>query len=411
MDTKENWERIQGLFLQAMEMSPGERARFLDSACAGAADLRREVESLIAYDSVAGHNVDEAVEHTVKSLFASEDVTGTRLGAWRVLQEIGHGGMGTVYLASRDDDQFRKVVALKVVKRGMDTAELLDRFRRERQILAHLDHPYIARLIDAGNTPQGQPFLVMEYVQGKAIDVYCGEQGIDIEGRCRIFLKVCEAVSYAHRNLVIHRDLKPGNILVTADGSPKLLDFGLAKLLDTEIDPKQSPTISEGRLLTAEYASPEQVRGELVGTATDIYALGAILFEVLTGVKAQRLDSHSPAELDRVICQTEVPPPSACVAPARAGLRKRLCGDLDNIVLMAMRKEPERRYSSVDLFAEDIQRHLEARPVTARPTSFAYRFSKYARRNRLWLTAGSLILVSLVCGSWLALGSGAPCQN
>ena len=403
MDTKENWERVQSLFLRAMEMSPADRVALLDSACAGQPELRCEVESLIAHDGGGVHDIDEVLVETAKSLFASEDVTGARLGAWRVLQEIGRGGMGTVYLASRDDDQFQKRAALKVVKRGMDTRELLNRFRRERQILAHLEHPYIARLIDAGNTPQGQPFLVMEYVQGKPIDVYCRELGIDIEGRCRIFLKVCEAVSYAHRNLVIHRDLKPGNILVTADGSPKLLDFGVAKLLDTEIDPAGSHTIMGGQLLTPEYASPEQVRGGFVGTATDIYALGTILYELLTGVRAQSVTSHSPSELDKVICQTEVQPPSECVRPASPGLRKRLSGDLDNIVLMAMRKEPERRYSSVDLFAEDIQRHLGARPVIARPTSFAYRFSKYARRNRLWLAAGSLVAVSLVGGVWVAL--------
>jgi len=403
MAMSEDWERIQSLFLEAVDLGPDERVRFLDSVCQGDGELRREVESLIAHDGAGEQRIAEALEGTAQSLFESEGVIGTRLGAWRVLQEIGRGGMGTVYLASRDDDQFRKRVAIKVVKRGMDTAELLKRFRRERQILAHLEHPYIARLIDGGSTAHGQPFLVMEYVEGRTIDVYCREAGLDVEARCRLFLKACEAVSYAHRNLVIHRDLKPGNILVAADGSPKLLDFGVAKLLDTELDRELAPTVVAGRLLTPEYASPEQVRGGFVGTASDIYALGAILYELLTGVQAQPVNSHSPAELERVICETEVQLPSARIGPANARLRKRLAGDLDNIVLMAMHKEPEHRYSSVDLLSEDVSRHLEGRTVTARRPSLSYRFGKFARRHRIWLAAASLAVVSLVGGTWAAL--------
>jgi tRNA A-37 threonylcarbamoyl transferase component Bud32/tetratricopeptide (TPR) repeat protein len=398
----EGWERIQNVFLEAAELPPDERVRFLDTACARDPELRREVESLLAYDGADARRIEDALEDTAQSLFESEGVTGARLGAWRVLQEIGRGGMGAVYLATRDDAQFQKRVAIKVVKRGMDTAELLSRFRRERQILANLDHTYIARLIDGGSTPEGRPFLVMEYVEGRPIDVYCRELGLDIEARCRLFLKVCEAVSYAHRNLVIHRDLKPDNILVAANGEPKLVDFGVAKLLDTELDSGLT-TITAGRLLTPEYASPEQVRGQLIGAASDIYALGTILYELLTGTKAQRVESHTPAELERVICETEVQPPSARVEPANSRLRKRLSGDLDNIVLMAMRKEPERRYSSVDLFAEDVRRHLEGRTVTARRDSFSYRFGKHARRNRLWLAGASLVAVSMVGGTWTAL--------
>jgi len=398
----ESWERIQNLFLQAVDLCPEERARFLDAACAGDAEMRREVESLLAYDGAGERPIAEALADTAQSLFESENVTGARLGAWRVLQEIGRGGMGAVYLATRDDDQFQKRVAIKVVKRGMDTVELLSRFRRERQILANLDHPYIARLIDGGSTPEGRPFLVMEYVEGQPIDVYCHESGLDVAHRCRLFLRVCEAVSYAHRQLVVHRDLKPGNILVTADGEPKLLDFGVAKLLDTELDSGLT-AVTADRLLTPEYASPEQVRGQLVGTASDVYALGAILYELLTEVKAQRLDSHTPAELERVICEREVQPPSRRLAAGDARLRKRFSGDLDNIVLMAMRKEPERRYSSVDLLAEDVRRHLEGRTVAARRASFGYRFSKYVRRNRLWLAAASVVVLSMVGGTWAAL--------
>lgn len=396
-----NWERIQSLFLQALDLAPAERASFLQAACADDTELRSEVESLIAHDGVTEQQISEALEDTALSLFESENVAGTRLGVWRVLQEIGRGGMGTVYLASRDDDQFQKKVAIKVVKRGMDTAELLNRFRRERQILAHLDHPYIARLIDAGNTPQGQPFLVMEYVQGRPIDVYCRQDGLSVGKRCRLFLKVCEAVSYAHRNLVIHRDLKPSNILVATDGSPKLLDFGVAKLLDTELDSGQ--TVAAGRMLTPDYASPEQVRGGLVSAATDIYALGAILYELLTGVKAQQIDSHSPSALERAICETEVEAPSARVGSSNQRLRKRLSGDLDNIILMAMRKEPEHRYSSVDLFAKDVGRHLKGRTVSARRPSWRYSFSKFARRNRFGLATAALLGISLIAGTWVAL--------
>src|SRR5215469_2215232 len=401
MDPK--FERIQNLFLQVLELGPNQRARFLESACAGDAEMRREVESLLAYDGASEKPIADALGDVAQSLFDSDEVIGTRLGVWRVQHEIGRGGMGTVYLACRDDDQFHKRVAIQVVKRGMDTTELLNRFRRERQILANLDHPYIARLIDGGNTPRGQPFLVMEYVEGKPIDAYCREAGLDVEARCRLFLKVCEAVSCAHRNLVIHRDLKPGNILVANDGSPKLLDFGVAKLLDAELDPENPATLAAGRLLTPEYASPEQVRGELVGTGSDVYALGAILYELLTEVKAQSVDSHSPAELERAICQTEVAAPSTRVDPANARLRRRLSGDLDNVVLMAMSKEPGRRYHSVDLFAEDLTRHLEGRTVMARRSSVGYRLASFARRHRYGLTAAGLVVISMVGGTWAAL--------
>jgi len=399
----QSWNRIQNLFLEALDLPPEERPSFLDKACAGDQEVRREVESLIAHDSTDEQRIAEALEDTAQSLLESEDLSGSRLGVWRVIKEIGRGGMGTVYLACRDDDQFQKHVALKMVKYGMDTAELLGRFRHERQILAHLDHPYIARLIDAGNTQQGRPFLVMEYVQGRPIDLYCRQDGLDIEARCRLFLKVCQAVAYAHRNLVIHRDLKPGNILIATDGSPKLLDFGVAKLLDSEVDPGHAATVAGVRMITPEYASPEQVRGELVGTASDIYALGAILYELLSGVKAHQLTSHSPSELQHAICEVEVKPPSSRISPDDSRLRKRLSGDLDNIVLMAMRIEPEQRYSSVDLFAKDIGRHLKGRTVTARPPSLTYRFGKFARRHRLSLTFAMLIVLSLIGGTWTAL--------
>src|SRR5580704_1290316 len=397
-----DWDRVEGLFLSAADLPPREQEQFLEQACSGDTELRQEVESLLKSDRKNGAGISAAVEGEA-ALVIDSPFPGERLGPWRVLQEIGRGGMGAVYLAARDDDEFQKRVAIKVVKGGMDTAEVLNRFRRERQILAHLDHPYIARLIDGGSTSHGRPFLVMEYVEGRTIDVYCREAKLDVEARCELFVKVCAAVSYAHRNLVIHRDLKPGNILVAADGSPKLLDFGVAKLLDAELASRPTHTINGGRLLTPEYASPEQVRGHLVGTASDVYALGAILFELLTGVKAQPVDSHSPAELEKAICDTEVQPPSSCIGASDARLRRRLSGDLDNIVLMAMRKEPALRYSSVDLLAQDISRHLEGRPVTARAPSASYRFGKFARRNRIWLATASLVTVSLIGGTWASV--------
>src|SRR5262249_48153167 len=246
----------------------------------------------------------------------------------------------SVFLAERDDDEFRKQVAIKVVRRGMDTEEVLGRFRHERQILAGLEHPYIARLIDGGTTPDGRPFFVMEHVEGLPIDAYCRERQLDLKSRLRLFVQVCEAVSYAHRALVVHRDLKPSNILVTSDGVPKLLDFGVAKLLGAG-DPGLTSTSFAMGPLTPEYASPEQVRGLPTTTAADVYALGAVLYELVAGVRAQRVDTYTPFEIERVVCDTDVVRPSA--ADRAPGLTERVDGDLDNIVLMAMRKERERR--------------------------------------------------------------------
>jgi len=380
----ENWERVQSLFLEALDLAPEERGTFLDEACAGDKELRREVESLIGHDSIDEQLISDALQDTAESLFDAENVAGARLGAWRVLREIGRGGMGTVYLASRDDDQFRKHVAIKVVAHGMDSAEVLNRFRHERQILAHLDHPYIARLIDGGNTPRGKPFLVMEYVEGRPIDVYCTEQKLDVADQLRLFLKVCDAVSYAHRNLIIHRDLKPGNILVASDGSPKLLDFGIAKVLD-EI----SGGVAENatRVLTPEYGSPEQSCGEAVTTATDVYSLGGVLYKLLTGVAPHPIHDKNPVAIMRAINDEDVLSPSE--------LRHELSADLDSILLKALHREPPRRYRSVDQFSSDIERLMEGRPVTARPDTVWYRAGKYVRRHVLVTGMGAAIVVLL----------------
>jgi serine/threonine protein kinase len=392
----DNWNRIEEIFLEAADLPAPERAAFLERTCHGDAGLRAEVESLLRADDTGPAMVEAAIESEAASMLQESSFAGARLGAYRVVHEIGRGGMGSVYLAERDDDQFHKLVAIKVVKRGMDTEEVLGRFRHERQILAGLEHAYIARLIDGGTTPDGRPFFVMEKVEGQPVDVYCREHNLNLKSRLRLFVRICEAVSYAHSNLVVHRDLKPGNILVTAEGVPKLLDFGVAKLLDPDADSGLTSTVYGAGPLTPEYASPEQVRGLPVTTSTDVYALGAILYELLTGTRAQKIDTHTPAEIDRVVCETQPLRPSA------ASLALRLDDDLDNIVWMAMQKERERRYQSVDQFAEDIRRYLEARPVLARRDSLWYRSLKFARRRRYALVAAAAILASLVGGIVIA---------
>ena len=361
---------------------------------------------------------------------AAEPPESRRIGPYRLIRTIGHGGMGTVYLGVRDDDAFQKRVAIKVLKRGTDTDAVVSRFRHERQILASLDHPYIAGLLDGGTTPDGLPYFAMEYVEGQPIVEYCEWQKLGTTARLQLFSKVCAAVQYAHQNLVIHRDIKPGNVLVTSDGTPKLLDFGIAKLLNPELGGQMVPTIPGFELMTPEYASPEQVRGDPVTTATDVYSLGVLLYELLTGRRPYRLTSRAPADVARVVCESVPVRPSTAVTaapdrtaldrvvtgddasatPTRTGrpdrapaadlqrLRRRLAGDLDNIVLKALSKEPARRYASADQFAEDVRRHLAGLPVIARKDTFGYRTGKFVRRNRAAVVAAALTFVALVAG-------------
>jgi serine/threonine protein kinase/Flp pilus assembly protein TadD len=338
-----------------------------------------------------------------------------RIGPYRVLRELGHGGMGTVYLAARDDDQFQKTVAIKVV-RGLDSAEVVRHFRRERQILAGLEHPNVARLLDGGTTDDGLPYLVMQHVEGQPIDRFCDERRLTVRERLQLFQGVCAAVEHAHRNLVVHRDIKPANILVTAEGVPKLLDFGIAKLLNPEIA-GQVPT-GTGLSMTPDYASPEQARGGPITTATDVYSLGVVLYELLTGHRPYRLKSREPLEVLKAICEEEPEKPSTAVtredraqlpggaarpttaeavSRTREGtpdrLRRRLRGDLDNIVMMALRKEPQRRYGSVEALSEDLRRYLEGLPVKAHKATAWYRTSKFLRRHAFGVAAAAAVLV------------------
>ena len=321
----------------------------------------------------------------------SAGAIGSRIGAYRIIGEVGSGGMGDVYLAVRDDDQYRKRVAIKLIRRGMDSEEMLARFRHERQILANLDHPFISRLLDGGTTADGRPFLVMEYVEGAPLDEW-GRGDAELRERCRLFLKICEAVAYAHSRLVVHRDLKPGNILITGDGSPKLLDFGIAKLVDASAGTGRTLLL---RPLTPDYASPELIRDEPITTAADVYSLGAILYELLSGVRAQRFASYTPREVERVICESE----PARMSQAAGGRQRQLRGDLDAIAAMAMRKEPAARYRTVEELAADLQRYLDGAGVAARQGSVAYRARTFVRRNRVALAAGVVLAGVLIAGA------------
>lgn len=312
---------------------------------------------------------------------------GNRIGPYKILREIGRGGMGAVYLAERDDEHYRQQVAIKLIKPGLGGDGIRRRFRNEMQILADLNHANIARLFDAGETADGQPYLVMEYVEGSPINSYCEEKQLSTEQRLDLFCTVCAAVQYAHQHLVIHRDIKPGNILVTSDGVPKLVDFGIAKLLHQTASLASDLTATAMPFMTPHYASPEQLRGESVTTATDVYSLGVVLYELLSGRSPYRFKSRVPHEMAKTICDDE---------PEKT--QKRLNADLDNIVLMAMRKEPQRRYSSAEQFAEDIRRHLNGLPVRARPDTFTYRAGKFIRRRKMAVAAAVLVALTLLVG-------------
>ncbi len=346
----------------------------------------------------------------------------SHVGPYRIVREIAHGGMGTVYLAVRDDDEYKQRVAVKVLRQGLESEAIVRRFRQERQVLASIEHPFIARLLDGGSTAEGLPYLVMEYIDGRPIDEFCDAQRWSIDDRLALFRKVCTAVQFAHQNLIVHRDLKPSNVLVTADGNPKLVDFGIAKPLKPELlGLTIDPTAVNLPFLTPEYASPEHIKGQLVTTTSDVYSLGVLLYELLTGHRPYRLKSRQLQEIVRVICEEEPTRPSTVVqqiaekaTPGGPSLQltpetvsrtrettpDRLCrklrGDLENIVLMAMRKEPQRRYVSADQLSDDIRRYQEALPIRARKDTWSYRTSKFTRRHRVGLAAAAAVMIVLV---------------
>ncbi|MGA8153528.1 MAG: protein kinase [Terriglobales bacterium] len=421
----ERWQLVKEVLNQAVALDPRDRPPYLDRVCAADTDLRREVDSLLASHERAGTHflqasaVDLFDPGTADERLASR--AGRRVGAYQIVEEIGHGGMGEVYRATRADGLYEKEVAVKLVRGGYDSAFVLDRFRHERQILASLDHPNIAHLLDGGTTDDGIPYLVMELIEGVPIDVYCDSHSLSVTLRLQIFLQVCAAVQYAHQRLVIHRDIKPGNILVTKDGTPKLLDFGIAKILD----PSAGRENTIARPMTPEYASPEQIRGEPITTASDVYSLGVVLYQLLTGRSPYPADTTTAHELARAVCDQEPQRPSTAMfmpegrgqggdphavemssrtregSPAK--LRRRLAGDLDNIVLQALRKEPQRRYPSVERLAEDIRRHLAGLPVTARSDSWPYRAAKFTRRHKVGMLATAMVALTLLTGMILTL--------
>jgi len=424
---KERWKKIEALFHAALERPEDERLEYVRAACDGDVAMYDEVVSLIDSDSrdlslLDGRAVDALADDAAAE--AAAGLEGQRVGPYRIVERIGAGGMGSVYLAERADGQFEQRVALKVIKRGMDTDEILARFRAERQILAQLQHPNIARLIDGGVTEDGRPYFTMEYVDGEPIDRYCDDKSLTVDERLELFETVCKVVQYAQHNLVVHRDLKPSNIIVTKDGEVKLLDFGIAKVVGEEADLRAGTPIgltrTGARIMTPGYASPEQVRGEPVTTATDVYSLGVVLFELLTGHRPYL--AAAPGELERAIVETPPQRPSTVVtttservdserravvsttpemvAASRGTvpdqLRRRLSGDLDNICLMALRKEPDRRYASADLLLQDIERHRAGRPVAARKDTYGYRAQKFVRRNRTAVVSLGIVALAIV---------------
>jgi eukaryotic-like serine/threonine-protein kinase len=420
MSDPQRWQQIKALFEQAVERSLTERAAFLNRECPS--EMRDEVEALLRADhetSASAVNQALAAPDLRGAIADSERAnermrwTGQRLGAWRLEREIGRGGMGAVYLAERADGEYQQQVAIKLMRPSWDSAELVQRFRTERQILALLNHPNIARMLDGGVTPDGKPYLVLEYITGQSLDAYCDALTLSLNERLALFLKVCDAVELAHRSLIVHRDLKPSNILVTAEGDVKLLDFGIAKLIETS----GAQTASVQRYFTPEFAAPEQVRGEAITTGVDVYALGLLLVYLLTGRRPYGVTASTPAAYERAILIEEPQPPSrialegdpesASRAAARkltpTGLSAQLRGDLDAIVLRALRKEPSQRYASVEALAADVRRHLTRQPVDARRGNRRYRLGRFFERHALSVSLAALAILALIGGLAVSL--------
>jgi serine/threonine-protein kinase len=396
-------ERVAELVKSAVECGPERWVAFLDKECGSDPAMRAEIESLLQEHDGASQFIEEPALHLAAKSFVSGGAfhAGQIIGDYEIVSFIGSGGMGEVYLAQ--DRELNRKVALKLVRRGMASEDMIRHFKREEHFLASLNHPNIAQLYGGGVSGDGIPFFAMEYVEGERLDQYCDERGLAAKELLQLFRKVCSAVTYAHQRLVIHRDLKPANIRVTPEGEPKLLDFGIAKLLDSEDAPGSGQTLTLQGVMTPEYASPEQVAGGSITTASDVYSLGVILYKLLTGQSPYRTITNRPQEIAWAITEQEPTRPSTVLTkvdhPRSSILDPRsLRGDLDNIVLMAMRKDPARRYSSVGQFSEDIRRHAEGLPVVARKDTVSYRTSKFVSRNRIGVVAAALILLSLLGG-------------
>ena len=394
----ETWLKVKAILADALCIEdPADRDSFVRSACRTDQKLLSEVTSFLAASSIDSE--DDPLEKPAfnyaarRSNECADSLIGRTIGNYRLLDQIGAGGMGSVFLAERADGTFEGRMALKLIKRGINSQAALERFLNERRILASLKHPNIARLHDAGTSDDEIPYFVMEYVDGLPITDYAVKNGLDVRQRLELFRQVCSAVTYAHRNLVIHRDLKPSNILVAPDGTPKLLDFGIAKLLNT--GSAAAVAVTQQFALTPEYTSPEHLRGDKLTTATDIYSLGVILFELLIGCRPYETSGLSFGEIVRMVGECEIPKPSVAAA-GQSGQKFR--GDIDNIVLKALRKEPEKRYGSVDEFSDDIRRYLDNLPVSASRDTWRYRVHKFVSRNRYRVTAAALLGISLAAG-------------
>jgi len=425
--TTEQWGKVRKLFEEALELALSARAEFLATKFDGDDRVRAQVIQMLRDHEAAAGFLERPLNISPSAIaFADESrqAAGRMIGPYRIAREVGRGGMSVVYLAERADDAYRKQVAVKLVWPGLMTGEIERRFRQERRILAGLDHPNIARLLDGGVTEDGCQYVVMEYVEGEPITEFCDSRKLSITERLKLFQQICAAVQYAHDNLIVHRDLKPSNILVANDGTVKLLDFGIAKLLDPSLlGIEDSPPSQTGfHAMTPEYASPEQARGESITTASDVYSLGVMLYELLTGHRPYRIKSRTPHEAARVIGAEEPPPPSVVVSRTVEGagddgrnpttrsprqvsethegkperLRSRLQGDLDDIVLKALRKEPQSRYRSAGDFSEDIARHLNGQPVVARKGTLIYLTTRYVRRHKAGVTVATLVLLTLL---------------
>ena len=419
MMNPEKWSRVKEVSQLAIELQPEERKTFIERECGDDDELNAIVCKMIEADYRSGYFL-ERPPTLLQSDKANEDIPdkrlGTQIGGYVIKSVLGQGGMGTVYRAEKKDDTFKRVVALKIVKHDFDTGTILKRFFIERRILANLDHPNIARLIDAGMTDDGLPYFMMEYVDGKPITDYCDETRVTIKERLQLFVKVCEAVQYAHQNLIVHRDLKPSNILVTENGTVKLLDFGIAKMLTADETNEQITLTSESfPVMTPEYASPEQILGEQITTATDVYALGIILYELLSGLRPYTFKTKTPVEIERTISRTVLQKPSAyllskkgdaekidSICDARSTtldrLRRELSGDLDTIVMMALRKETDRRYQSAEQLMNDIHRSARNLPILARADTVRYRTSKFIKRHYYGVGTALIFILVLISG-------------